>query len=569
MMKKLAYLFLFNLFSISLLTTLSHGQSQLPEDLEKKVDQLFEDWSGSNTPGVSFAIIKGGKLVYEKNCGLADIENKVPINSKTQFNLGQLSAHFTSYALLKLVVEGRLSLDEDVRKYISALIEFNESITIKDLLYGASGIYDYEVLKSICGWNLGAPFSQEDMLELVSRQKNLAFKPGTDYSRSSTNFALIAELIASVSKQSFKEYLEKEVFQVLGMNQTKVLEDPSLLNPTAANAYRGRNGIFVRDYSSNTVLGINNIYSCIEDLIIWENHLANASGKEQQIIQLMSTPIQLANGRSNSTSLGELTLGQLFGHYERGVFSTYLTGSVGGYDASIFKFPKHNFTAIALSNDGSGYNGYLGVISAHHILGNAFTEPETTDFSQLKTKSLTNDHLQQFEGYYWDQEGELSRIIQVKNDTLRYVRHNGYESPLIPLSDNKFQMKVQFDDKIYIIFPKGKEKTMIYQYDGAEPILFEKYIPISYSKEEITEGFGGTYLNKEYNICFTARAEKNNLIFNNVKTGDINYSPILSNLFWGDQWFMQSIEFTTDEHQNINGFYVKNDAIRNLWFKKL
>ncbi len=569
MMKRLALLFA--LYICSNLTYFGYAQNanKLAGDLEAKVDALFATWDVAGRPGVAFVLLRDGAIVYKKNYGLADIENEVPITSQTRFNLGEISAHFTAYALLKLVVEGRLTLEEPAGHYLQELNDYKDAVSVQDLLYGASGIYDYRLLKSICGWQPADGFSQEDLLRLVAHQEAPAFKPGSDFSTGATDFALLAEIIARVSGKSFKSYMEEEVFAPIGMRNTLAAMKSGEVYPNVALSYRDDGGAMVRDYSTNSVQGINNIYSCIDDLIRWERHLADATGEDRKTVELMDSVIQLANGRSNHTSLGELRLGQFYGHRERGLYSTYMTGSFAGYDASIFKFPSERFTAIALGNTGDGYNGYLGVRSAHYVLGPAFTEPETTDFSQLETTTLTKKQMQQFEGHYWDQLGELSRVLKVRNDTLRYVRTNGSESALIPLSEHRFQMKVQYDDKIFLLFPEDRPDTMVYQYDGAAPIVFERYVPQQYQPPELQDLFEGTYINKQYNIAFGAKVRQQKLTLSNIRTGDITFVPIKPFLFSGDRWFLRSIAFTNDERGNVNGFYITNNTIRNLWFEKL
>ncbi len=558
-------------FTVLLFVSKGYGQNQsaLSENLTDKINKLFEPWANSEGPGVSFAIIKDGQVIYKKNCGSADINNKIPITSQTRFNLAHSSAHFTAYALLKLVVEGKLSLKDDASNFVKELRSLDQTITIKNLLYGSSGIYNYQVLKSICGWDYTDKINQKDVLKLVSLQNKSIFEPGTDYSEADINFVILAEVIASATGKTYKAYMEENIFAPLGMTHTFVKANPNTIYHNLANSYRTEEDTIVINNSENSILGINNIYSSIDDLILWENHLNEGLGKNKEVIELMDNIIKLENGRANSTSSGELTLGQLYGHKERGLFSTYILGSASGHDSSIFKFPNQNYTAIALSNNGDGYNGYLGVLSAHNILGSAFTEPETTDFDKVKTKSIPKKLLQTFEGHYWDRLGELSREIKVVNDTLRYIRANGNATPLIPLTDNKFQMKVQFDDKIYIHFPREKTDVMIYQYDGAEPIAFEKYNKTTLDKKELSNLFNGIYINKDYNIAFGVEVANSKLILSNAKNGTMNFTPVKPELFLGDKWYMRSIEFTKDNSQNINGFYIKNNAIRNLWFEKI
>lgn len=561
-------------FCIAILLALSsnaQNQSSLTPELEQKVDRIFEEesWKMPDTPGISFAILQDKKVIYKKCFGASDIENKVPITSKTRFNLANTSSHFTAYAILKLVAENKIALDTDIRKHVEALKNFSHKVTIRDLLRGSSGIYDFYVLMSINGWDLRDNFSQQDILKLVSLQKEACFTPGTDYAMSRTNFVILAELIEHISKKSYAKYMQEDVFIPAGMKNTFVRTNAHSIYPNLAKAYRTTNEKVFTNDSKNQIIGGNNIFSSIDDLILWEQHLAKNTEKQKKVIALLNTPVKLNDGRTNSTSRGNLTLGQLYGHKERGVFSTYITGSSGGHDSSIFKFPNQNYIAIALSNDGNGYNGYTGVIAAHRILENHFTEPETVDFSTIKTKKISNNKLKSFEGRYWDQLGELSREIKVVNDTLRYIRANNMATPLIPISDYKFQMKVQFDDKIYIAFPKDKPGTMLYEYAGAESIPFQKYQPKTYSDQELVKKYNGIYLNKEYTIMFTAKTTNKKLVISNSKIGDILYTPIHSNIFVGDKWFMQSIEFKRNASGETIGFFIKNNSIRNLYFEKL
>lgn len=549
----------------------AQNQSSLPLELEQKIDRIFEDegWKMPKTPGIAFAILQDNKIVYKKSFGASDIENKIPITSKTRFNLAHTSSSFTAYAILKLVAENKITLDEDVRNHIDALKNFSHKITVRNLLTGSSGIYDFYILMSINGWDTRDHFTQKNILKSVSQQKEASFAPGTDYAMSRTNFVILAELIKRISEKSYKQYMQEDIFMPAGMKNTFVRTNSNSIYPNLAKAYRTTNDKVFTNDSKNEIVGSNNIFSTIDDLILWEQHLAKPTVSQKKIIALMNTYAKLNNGRTNSTSRGNLTLGQYYGHKERGVFSTYITGSSGGHDSSIFKFPNQNYIAIALSNDGNGYNGYTGVIAAHRILEEHFTEPETVDFATIKTKKLSNDKLKSLEGHYWDQLGELSREIKVVNDTLRYIRTNNISAPLIPIEEDKFQMKVRFDDKIYILFPKGQPGTMLYQYDGAESIPFKKYQSITYTKTELINDFAGIYLNKEYNTLFRATAINDTLTISNSKIGEIKYTPIQANLFVGDKWFMQSIEFKRNTSGEAIGFYIKNDAIRNLYFEKI
>lgn len=552
-------------------SALGQNYSILPQDLEKKVDKIFEreDLNSFPSPGVSFGILYKGKIVYKKSYGQSDIENNKVITSKTLFNLGQTSAYFTAFAIAKLIVENKLSLDEDVREHLDILKNYDHKITVRDLLGHSSGIYDFNILLQICGWNYYENISQQDVLKAISLQKEAAFKPGTDYAESDSNFVVLAELIAKISGQPYQEYMKEHVFSLAGMKQTVVRTSSTQFIEGMAKSYRKQEGKIFLNHSENDVLGINNIFSSVDDLIHWHKYLSNVNENTHKILKLIDRKVVLENGRTYSVSQGNLQLGQLYGHKERGAYSTYILGSAGGHDSSIFRFPDQDYVAVALSNNGNGYNGYYGVISAHRIMDKSFTEPETVDFDKIETKKLSREELKEHEGFYWDALGELSREIRVINDTLRYVRGGGNTTSLIALSTHKFQMKMEFDDKIYVTFSKGKSKKMFYEYEGAEPIPFEKYTPITVNNTMLAKSFKGTYVNREYQITFYAKPESGALILENVKTGKITYKPIKPELFLGNRWFMASIHFKRNSEGKVRGFHAKHNSIRNLYFEKI
>ncbi|MEN1785801.1 MAG: serine hydrolase domain-containing protein [Bacteroidota bacterium] len=542
-----------------------------PQEVTTAIDRIFEDagWNEVNAPGIAFAIVKEGTVPYQKYLGSADITNAIPITKETRFNLGQLSAHFTAYSILQLVVGKKLKLDEDVRSHIPQLQHFSQKVTVQHLLSSSSGLYDYHTLLTVMGRSIAEPLSQTTILQLVARQKALSFIPGTDFAESDTNFVILAELITKISGQPYAQYLQEQLFKPLGMLQTFVRDRADAIHPKVAHAYRTEQNNLFDNTTNNSILGSNNVFSSIKDLILWEKHLKKLENNSPELAKLVRRPVTLDNGKKYSTSAGELSLGQWYGHLERGAYSTYLLGSSGGHDSAIFKFPEQDYVAIALSNDGRGYNGFTGVMAAHLAIATAFTEPETTDYTTLKTIKKSPEQLAAFEGNYWDALGELSREIKVTNDTLRYVRTNGNSNALIPLSTNRFQMKVPYDDKIYLTFSEGNPKTMTYEYLGADPIPFEQYTPIVIEERAILDRYKGTYINRDYSLVFTVKVRQGELVVRNSRMQPYTYTPLKENTFFGTSWFMGHLAFKEDRSGAITGFVVTNNRLRNLTFEKL
>ncbi len=535
------------------------------------IDSLTSHWNEDNRPGGAIALLKDGDILYEDALGYADVSLSKKNTLKTGFQLGQISDSFIAYALLHLEATTDLSLDDNLATYLPFISKLNPNIKVKHLLQQSSGIHDFEVLKNIKGWGDEIPFSSEDAISLIQTQQKISFTPGTEFSPSRSNLFLAAAVIERVSKMSLEDYMQNHIFEDLKMNNTFILTPENQTDSRVAKSYRIEEDgtVTVLPSQKETYANINMV-SSISDMVKWEQHLQSPKTENSAIVQKFNSYVILDNGKTYDIPAGRLTYGQKYMHNERGIPTTMSTGGIDGFASAIFNFPTENFTAITLSNNGEGYNGYIGMLSAHNVMPEAFTEPTTTNYAKLKTMPLNTEYHQKFEGMYWDALGEITREIRIENDTLRYIRSNGFSSALVPLSKNRFQLKTEFDDKIYLEFQeKDGDVHMQYFYGDATPFAFEKYTPKEIPEKELSDSYMGSYISDHLRVTYTIEVSENQLVASNEKTESITFNYIKNNVFQGDKWFMGSIEFKKDEDGLIKGFYVKNDLIRNLWLKKL
>ncbi|MBW1296628.1 serine hydrolase domain-containing protein [Aquimarina litoralis] len=559
-----------NILFFALLISLYVQSQSLTTQQNKYIDSLTAHWNQPIHPGGAIAFIQNGKTILQKVAGTANIDKQQPITEETSFQLAQLSDSFIAFALIQLHQEKKLSLDNKLSLYFPDFKKFKQKLTIKNLLQQSSGIHDFEILKNIAGWRDTDHFSKEDALHLIRNQQSLSFIPGTEFSYSRSNMLLASMLIEKASKMPFEKYMEEQVFTPLGMKNTFVINAANQNTKNLAQSYRIQdNDITLIPSLKETYAGIN-IASSLSDMILWEKNLASPNSKTQEIVTLFSSFVQLNNGLEYKAPRGTLMYGQRYVHKERGLETIMSTGGIDGYASTIFNFPTEKFTAIVLSNNGEPYNGYIGMLSAHSILGNKFTEPFSIDFSTIRSIPIDQNYHRQFEGFYWDAIGEISREIRIENDTLRYIRPN-QSTALIPISKNKFQMKTDFDDKIFLTFSKdAKNKvSMSFAFGDATPFEFIKYTPKTLTQKDLQSKYSGEYYCKEIGIGYHFEAKDNKLISSNVKSDTMTFSPIKQEIFSGDQWYMQSIEFRVNSEGIVEGFYVRNDAIRNLWFEKI
>lgn len=186
----------------------------------RKVDSMFAAYN-SNTPGAAVAIVKDGKVVFMKGYGMANLEYGIPITPQTVFNIASVSKQFTAFAIYLLAGEGSISLEDDVRKYITELPDYHTVIKVKHLLAHTSGLRDQAAIGSLAGGRSGDVVTTGQTLKLIARQRRLNFTPGTAFGYCNTGYTLLAEIIRRVTGKSFAAYTEEKIFRPLGMTNTQ------------------------------------------------------------------------------------------------------------------------------------------------------------------------------------------------------------------------------------------------------------------------------------------------------------------------------------------------------------
>ena len=179
-----------------------------------QVDELFAPWDNKDSPGAAVAVVQNGTIVYKKGYGMANLEYDIPNSPSTVFHIASVSKQFTAFSILLLEKAGKLSLDDDIRKYIPEVPDFGKTITLRHLATHTSGMRDQWNLLAMAGWRLDDVITKEQVLKLVSKQKALNFNPGEEFVYCNTGFTLLAEVVARVSGQSFAE-LPRPIFSAL------------------------------------------------------------------------------------------------------------------------------------------------------------------------------------------------------------------------------------------------------------------------------------------------------------------------------------------------------------------
>jgi CubicO group peptidase (beta-lactamase class C family) len=388
------------------------------------VDEVFADYTKPGAPGCAAAIYRDGRIIYEKGYGLANIEEDVPITPQTVFDIGSTSKQFTAASILLLEKQGKLSINDDVRKYIPELPDYGQKITILQLLNHTSGLRDYLVLMDLAGVNMDSVTTDEDALQLITRQKALNFAPGSDWLYSNTGFFLLSIIVKRVSGKTLREFVTENIFNPLGMTHTQYRDDHTALIANRAMAYDPKEiqDGYKLDVSYFEQTGDGAVHTSVEDLLKWDENFYSGQVGGQDFLSELQEP-----GKLNSGKVLDYAKGLFIGDY-RGLHTVSHGGAWGGYRAELLRFPEQHFSVACLCNRGDANPSRRARQVADIYLGSSMKpKEEKKDAERQREKSaekeiaVTAAQLKAYLGDYWSNELGVTYRLGVVDDKLKVV----------------------------------------------------------------------------------------------------------------------------------------------------
>ena len=312
-----------------------------------RVDSLFAAWNKPGSPGAAVGVVYQGKLIYAKGFGEADVETGAPITPQTIFHVASVSKQFTAYAIVLLAQEGKLALDDDIRKYLPEVPDFGKTITIRHLIHHTSGLRDQWNLLAMAGWQLDDVITKEHIFNLVKRQKELNFEPGSKMTYCNTGYTLLAEIVARVSKQPFPTFMEQRIFKPLGMKNTLFYDDDERI--VKGRAYSFYQPETAKDTYKKSILsyanaGATSLFTTVTDLAQW------ISNFRSPVVGTTATMTQMLE-RGRITKGDTLPYAFALSHEKYKGLSYYGHGGAdAGFRSFLCYFPKEDYGFIVLSN---------------------------------------------------------------------------------------------------------------------------------------------------------------------------------------------------------------------------
>jgi CubicO group peptidase (beta-lactamase class C family) len=335
------------LFGIALLLKAGTASAQLVQpsaealaELDRRVEAHLEEY---NIPGGLFAVASRGRIVYLKPYGLANVELSVPVTDSSVFEIGSISKQFVSAAVMLLVQEGRLELDDPIHRYLMDLPSEWLGVTVRHLLTHTSGIPDYEEIATydIYGFRL----TPEEVIR-IAHSRPVDFTPGEGWYYSNTGYFLLSMIVERIDGRPLGQVLESRIFGPLGMNQTRLADPEAIIPHRAAGYWVDKTGELInrRPTETSSTLGAGGILSSAYDLAKWDEVLYGDRLLSAESKAAMWTATVLPNGENTGYGFGWSV-----GPY-RGLASQSHGGQVAGFVASFALYPEQDAAIIVFLN---------------------------------------------------------------------------------------------------------------------------------------------------------------------------------------------------------------------------
>src|SRR4051812_38346087 len=276
----------------------------LAADTSGRIDAVFSRF-GTTVPGCAVNVLRDGASIYSKGYGLASLELGVPIAPRTVFDIGSSSKQFTAASIVLLAMDGKLSLDDDIRKFIPELPDLGAKVTLRHLLNHTSGWRDYVDLMAFGGFDERDHTTDDDALEVLRRQRALNFAPGSDWRYSNTGFFLMSVVVKRVAGKSLADFARERIFEPLGMKSTHYLTESREVIANKATAYSPMpGGGFLINMSNWEQIGDGGVQTSVEDLAKWDANFDSPVAGGKTMFDMLQTTATLSNGTPLTYALG-------------------------------------------------------------------------------------------------------------------------------------------------------------------------------------------------------------------------------------------------------------------------
>ena len=535
---------------VALLSTATWAQVPTKEKVVAGSERGFEKFTKAYVapgPGCAAAVSLNGETVFEKAFGLADLEHNVPNTPQTIFESGSVAKQFTASALVLLQQEGKLSLDDPVRKYIPELPDYGSPLTIRHLLNHTSGLRDWGTVMSLTGAGRGDRVISQDLaLDVITHQRALDFTPGAEYSYSNSGYNLAAIIVERVSKQKFSAFLEERLFKPMEMKNSSLRDDYQRIVPGRAQAYsRQGTGPWRLNMPFMNVYGNGGMLTTVGDWMKW-NAMLDSQSLGAPLVNALETQGVLNDGRKIAYALG-LTVDKY-----KGLKDVSHGGSTAGYQTFLARYPDNKVSIGVMCNGTSPSAGGIAANITDEIFGPYPEAPKT------EPSKVSEDELKRFVGIWRNEKTHAPARFVVENGVSRWSG-----SRLVAMGGGQFTAG---DNKLKFTFDRdGKPMSAEIVDSDGEVRRFVQEKEWTPTSEEL-ESLKGDWFSEEAGATFTVAVEDGKPFIKQRPATKLPMQPL-----YKDHFDVQGYVawFTRDKSGKVNGMHVGAPRMRDMPFVRV
>jgi CubicO group peptidase (beta-lactamase class C family) len=525
------------------------SNAQTWQDTVNQVEKIMSRYKDSG-PGAQVAISRNGVIIYNSAKGLADMEHNVPLTVTSKIEAGSVSKQFTAAAILLLEQQGKLSINDDIRKYLPELKDYGYVIHIYHLLHHTSGLKDWGSVIALSGWPRGTrAYNNEDAYHIMCNQLTLNNIPGDEYIYSNSNFTALALIVQKVSGMSHAAFTKKYLFEPAGMKNTEWRDDYERIVPNRAIAYAKTSEGYRTEMPNENTYGHGALLTTVEDLLKWNDYYLSGKLGGPSLLARQTETMPLNNGKKNNYAAGlvvDLVNGnKIISH----------NGATASYRSQLEYFPDMGLSFAWLSNTSEAAFGNTPVAVRNLFIKSIVPVAPANNLKPDSTISWKK--FMTYIGSYSNPKTGAGFLLYSKENGM-YMAPNG--GPLPVLNENtllvgRAQLKFSTGNSKQVIFISAAGDTILYEPAGA-PVTDEK------SLSEYT----GTYFSDATESYMYAVMKNGKLVMYPRPTEEEELTSVYKDGFYASG---NEVTFVRDKKKAIIGFFVNVTRARKVEFRKV
>ena len=533
-------------------TSAALAQTSVSRDTSaSSVDRVFDAFRGTHVPGCAVGVSRDGRVILERGYGMANLETGTPIQPGTIFHVASVSKQFTAAAIMLLARDGKLSLDDDIRKHLPELPDYGTTITIRHLLQHTSGLRDqWDLLALARGRFEENRITEADVMDIVPRQKALNFTPGSEYLYSNTGYTLAAVIVKRVSGKSLREFAHERIFEPLGMMSTHFHDDYTMVVPGRAWAYAPRGDGFRASIPNYDTYGATSLFTTVGDLLKWQANFDSMRVGNAAMFAEMQRSGVLTSGDTTGYGLG-LSVSRY-----RGVRSIGHGGADAGYRSFVASFPDQKFAIALACNTATANTGALTNRIADIYLATTLSSSAPAVSPQGITVSAAD--LEKRAGVYFNPQRVQFAELVVRDGKL-FVGRAG-SNQLVPVAPNRFRGTMgetayvfRSDGAVEMVSPAGRAMGRMERRE-TQP-----------ATRALMQQYAGEYFSEELNATYRIGATDSTITVQTGTSDPIPGRPVFVDAFSARNY---TLVFSRTG-RNVTGFEITTGRVRRVKFTKV